>query len=129
MLHHMSFSVSDLARSSKFYDAVFGALGYERVWRATDAIGYGISEDQDQFAIKKLNNDPLQIPITGFHVAFTAFSQEAVTKFYAAALKNGGKDNGPPGLRPDYGPRYFAAFVIDPDGYRIEAVHIPEAKK
>jgi len=61
-------------------------------------------------------------PGEGFHLAFTASDRAAVDAFHAAALRHGGADNGPPGLRPHYGPGYYAAFVIDPDGYRIEAV-------
>ncbi len=123
MVHHMSISVGDLQRSSKFYDAIFGILGFERVWRATDAVGYGFGE-QDQFAIKMISKDAVRIPIAGFHIAFSARSREEVAKFHVTALKNGGTDNGRPGPRPDYGPNYYAAYVVDPDGYRIEAVFI-----
>src|SRR5262249_40749736 len=62
------------------------------------------------------------VPGTGFHLAFAASTRAQVDQFHAAALQHGGKDNGPPGLRPEYEPNYYAAFVIDPDGYRIEAV-------
>jgi catechol 2,3-dioxygenase-like lactoylglutathione lyase family enzyme len=62
------------------------------------------------------------VPGEGFHVAFSASSREAVAAFYRAALEHGGKDNGGSGLHPEYGRHYYAAFVFDPDGYRIEAV-------
>ena len=60
---------------------------------------------------------------SGLHFCFAAPSRDSVHAFHAAARPNGGTDNGPPGLRPDYGPNYYAAFIIDPDGYRIEAYH------
>lgn len=121
MLHHVSFAVRNLARSAIFYDAAFQALDYVRVWTAEDAIGYGAGGEGDKFAIKAR---PEQVcsPSPGFHLAFTAGSREAVDAFFAAAIAHGGRDDGAPGLRPHYGPRYYAAFVIDPDGYRIEAV-------
>ena len=62
------------------------------------------------------------VPGPGFHVAFAAPNREAVAEFHRAALANGARDNGPPGLRPHYGPDYYAAFVFDPDGYWVEAV-------
>lgn len=121
MLHHLSIAVSDLDRSSAFYDAVLAALGYLRVWTQADAVGYGIRGNDDLFAIKHSPVE-LKVPGTGFHLAFAAHSRAAVEDFHRAALKYGGEDNGEPGLRPAYGHHYFAAFVFDPDGYRIEAV-------
>jgi len=122
MLHHLSFAVADLTRSSVFYDATLSTLGYVRVWSDETAIGYGPIGGGDKFAIKFRPKD-IVIPGEGFHVAFTAPSREAVAAFYQAALKHGGKDNGGSGLHPEYGEDYFAAFVFDPDGYRIEAVY------
>ncbi|HSY17398.1 MAG TPA: VOC family protein [Candidatus Acidoferrales bacterium] len=121
MLHHLSFAVADLARSAAFYDATLLTLGYVRVWADDTAIGYGNPGGGDKFAIK-LRSSGVIVPGEGFHVAFTAPSREAVTRFYEAALSHGGKDNGGSGLHPEYGSHYFAAFVFDPDGYRIEAV-------
>jgi catechol 2,3-dioxygenase-like lactoylglutathione lyase family enzyme len=120
MLHHLSFAVADLGRSAAFYDAVLPPLGYVRVWADDTAIGYGCAGGDDQFAIKLRAG--VQAPSDGFHAAFAVASREAVTVFHRAALECGGKDNGGSGLHPEYGPDYFAAFVIDPDGYRIEAV-------
>jgi catechol 2,3-dioxygenase-like lactoylglutathione lyase family enzyme len=122
MLHHLSFAVLDLQRAATFYDAALGALGYVRVWSAADAVGYGLEEGEDKFAIKAAKE--VQAPSPGFHLAFEAGSRKAVDDFYRAALEHGGSDNGAPGLRPQYGPSYYAAFVRDPDGYRIEAVFI-----
>lgn len=126
MLHHLSFAVSDLSRAATFYDAAFSPLGYTRVWSDDTAIGYGQEAGQDKFALK-LRPGHAPPPGDGFHVAFAAPSREAVVEFYHAALRLGGLDHGPPGLCSEYGPGYFAAFVIDPDGYRIEAVIIDGA--
>jgi catechol 2,3-dioxygenase-like lactoylglutathione lyase family enzyme len=121
MLHHLSFAVADLARSAAFYDAALSPLGYVRVWADETAVGYGSEGGGDKFAIK-LRSGGVTAPGPGFHVAFAAPSREAVTLFYRAALLHGGHDNGAPGLCPEYGEHYYAAFVIDPDAYRIEAV-------
>ena len=121
MLHHLSFAVADLARSAAFYDAVLAALGYRRVWSGEREIGYGARDGEDQFAIK-LRSGTVAPPGAGFHLAFAAPSRAAVDAFHAAALRCGGRDDGAPGLRRQYGPSYYAAFVIDPDGYRVEAV-------
>ncbi len=120
MLHHLSFGVADLQRSATFYDAVLSALGFVRVWTDRDAVGYGVPGGGDQFAIKR--RERCVAPGPGFHLALAAPTREAVAAFHQAALQHGGGDNGAPGLRPAYGPGYFAAFVVDPDGYRIEAV-------
>jgi len=121
MLHHASIPVSDLALSGVFYDAALAALGYVRVWEDEKAIGYGPAGGGDKFAIK-LKSGGLTVPGEGFHIAFAAPSREAVEAFFKAALAHGGKDNGGAGLHPEYGENYCAAFVFDPDGYRIEAV-------
>ncbi|AKJ29060.1 VOC family protein [Caldimonas brevitalea] len=121
MLHHLSFGVHELSRSMHFYDAVLSSLGYVRVWADDEAAGYGRQGGEDLFAIK-LRAGEARAPGAGFHLAFAAPSREAVRHFHQAALLNGGMDNGPPGLRADYGPDYYAAFVIDPDGHWIEAV-------
>ncbi len=127
MLHHISFGVADIERSVAFYDAAFKPLGYVRVWEdlapgdPDQAVGYGLPGGGDKFTIK-LRGENAHCPGPGFHLAFAAPSRGAVTLFHRAALDHGGKDNGAPGLRPHYGPDYFAAFVIDPDGHRVEAV-------
>ena len=121
MLHHLSFGVADLARSAAFYDAALAPLGYVRVWSNDTAIGYGLPGGGDKFAIK-LRGADAAAPGPGFHLAFAAPSREAVAAFHRAALASGGRDQGSPGLRPHYGPDYYAAFVFDPDGYWIEAV-------
>ena len=121
MLHHLSIAVCDLDRSSAFYDAALSSLGYVRVWTQGNAIGYGVPGGEDRFAIKHRGHE-VAVPGDGFHIAFSAPSRAAVGNFHDAALARGGKNDGSPGLRPAYGEHYFAAFVFDPDGYRIEAV-------
>lgn len=103
-----------------FYDAVPTPLGYVRVFTGPEAAGYGYA-GQDDILLLNLR-DGVNVPGEGFHLAFAATAPEHVARFHAAALKHGGRCNGPPGLRPNYGDHYYAAFVIDPDGYRIEAV-------
>ncbi len=121
MLDHLSLSVSDLGRSAAFYDAVLAPLGFVRVWSFPDAVGYGSPGGGDRLALKA--RQPVVVPPgPGFHIALTARDEVAVDGLHAAALRAGGTDNGAPGLRPRYGPGYYAAFVLDPDGYPLEAV-------
>ncbi|MGA6538674.1 VOC family protein [Stenotrophomonas sp. NPDC101269] len=121
MLHHLSLGVRDLPRAGRFYDATLGALGYRRVFDGPESIGYGLVDDQD---LLLLNLTPdAGPPGDGFHLAFAAPSEPAVQAFHAAGMAAGGTDNGGPGLRPDYGDTYYAAFLVDPDGHRVEAVH------
>jgi catechol 2,3-dioxygenase-like lactoylglutathione lyase family enzyme len=128
MLHHISFGVSNIERSAAFYDAALAPLGYARVWedirpgQADQAIGYGIPGGGDKLAIKFCPKGQ-RPPGPGFHLAFASASRLAVIDFYEAAIAHGGVDNGRPDLRPHYGPNYFAAFVVDPDGHHIEAVY------
>ncbi|OAX57026.1 VOC family protein [Xanthomonas graminis] len=127
MLHHVSLGVADIERAARFYDAVLGALGYVRVWDDLSpgdddqAVGYGLPGGGDKLAIK-LRGAGAHAPGPGFHLAFAASSRDAVAAFHEAALQHGGESNGAAGLRPDYGPDYYAAFVVDPDGHHIEAV-------
>jgi len=127
MLHHLSLGVMDIERSVAFYDAALAALGYVRVWsdlrpgEPNQAAGYGVPGGGDALALKH-RPDGQRPPGPGFHVAFAASDREAVDEFHRAALQHGGLDNGAPGLRAHYGPHYYAAFVIDPDGHAIEAV-------
>jgi catechol 2,3-dioxygenase-like lactoylglutathione lyase family enzyme len=120
MLHHISLGVRDLALAGAFYDAVLGALGFRRVFEDATAIGYGLVDNKDILCLK-LRSDAAP-PGAGFHLAFTAPSRAAIQAAHATALRVGGQDNGPPGPRPHYGPNYYAAFLIDPDGHRIEVV-------
>lgn len=127
MLDHISLGVTSIARAVEFYDAALRPLGYVRAWsdlrpgEQGQAVGYGLPGGEDELALKQVARaGPATTP--GFHVAFEAPSRQAVAAFHGAALLAGGTDDGPPGLREHYGPNYFAAFVIDPEGHRLEAV-------
>lgn len=117
MLHHVGFEVTDLARSAAFYDALFHPLGGRRVFDGPGAIGYGV-DAPELFIVARGRR-----PGPGFgHVALSARGRPAVDAAHAAALAAGGTDDGPPGPRPHYGPAYYAAYVRDPDGLRVEIV-------
>lgn len=120
LFHHMSIGVRDLAAAAHFYDAALSALGLRRVVEDDEVIGYGVVDDEDLLCLKQ--RDTAQAPGAGTHVAFAASTRAAVDAFHAAGLAAGGRDNGAPGLRPDYGDTYYAAFLIDPDGWPVEAV-------
>ncbi len=120
MLHHLSIAVSDLDRAAAFYDAVLKPLGYAQVFADDEAVGYGYEGGDDKLCLKLAKN--VMVPGEGFHLAFTATKPIQVHEFHAAALRHGGRCNGAPGPRPEYGDSYYAAFVLDPEGYRIEAV-------
>jgi catechol 2,3-dioxygenase-like lactoylglutathione lyase family enzyme len=119
MLDHVSIGVRDLAAARRFYDATLGALGYECLSPGADALGYG--RESAAFWVCAVPRAVPADPEHGLHFAFVAPSRASVDAFHAAALASGGGDNGAPGLRPDYGADYYAAFVTDPDGYRLEA--------
>jgi catechol 2,3-dioxygenase-like lactoylglutathione lyase family enzyme len=121
MLGHLSFGVRDLERAGRFYDSALSPIGFVRVWTEVDGIGYGLPGQGDKFAI--FSRSGATAPGEGFHLAFDAPDRHAVDAFHLAATAAGGTDNGKPGLRPHFGETYYAAFVIDPDGYRLEAVH------
>lgn len=122
MFDHLSLGVTDLDQAAAFYDACLEPLGYVRLFTTPRAVGYGPPGfvGEAPFAIVKS-----EAPVAtqqGLHLAFRAPHRDAVALFHSAALKCGGTDGGPPGIREHYDPGYFAAFVRDPDGHRIEAV-------
>lgn len=127
MIDHVGFAVSDFARSRTFYVQALAPLGFAPVMDVTreqsghyEGTGFG-PPGRPQFWIGNGER------VGATHVAFTAASRAAVDAFHAAALAAGGRDNGAPGLRPHYHPDYYGAFVLDPDGYNVEAVcHAPE---
>jgi catechol 2,3-dioxygenase-like lactoylglutathione lyase family enzyme len=119
MLDHISIGVRDVPAATRFYRAALAPLGY--TCRA-EGDGYaGFGADQPAFWLNGTEHPVPADARSGLHVCFQAPNQAAVRAFHAAALAEGGTDNGQPGLRADYGPGYYAAFAIDPDGYRIEA--------
>ncbi|MEW6454208.1 MAG: VOC family protein [Pseudomonadota bacterium] len=120
MIDHISIGVRDLAASAKFYDAALVPLGYVRMIVRETTIGYG-----KQYPDFWLNERRAMAPVdpdTGTHVCMRASSPEAVKAFYDSAMSAGATSDGPPGQRPEYTDGYFAAFVRDPDGNKIEAV-------
>lgn len=121
MLGHVSLGVRDLTKAALFYDAVLTALGYVRLWTGEGGLGYGSAGSGEKLNIfERAGAAP---PGEGFHLAFEASDRAAVDRFHAAALTHGGTDAGAPGLRPHYGAHYYAAFVVDPEGHRLEAVY------
>jgi catechol 2,3-dioxygenase-like lactoylglutathione lyase family enzyme len=119
MFDHISIGVRDLARTKRFYDAALKPLGYTCTSESETSLGYGAKATS-------LWISPTKSPVpadtaSGLHFCFAAPNKKAVDAFHQAALAAGGKDNGKPGVRPDYSATYYAGFVIDPDGYRLEA--------
>ncbi len=128
MIDHITIGVVDFERSTRFYDQTLAPLGVRRLFDVppehsdgVNVTGYG--DDRPWFWLAE------ERATTGLmHIAFQAGTAADVDAFYAAALRAGGTDNGPPGLRPHYHDTYYAAFVLDPDGHNIEAVcHTPDA--
>ncbi len=114
---HIGFEVADLARSARFYDALFFPLGCRRQFEGPGAVAYGRIDPR--FWI--VHRTRMAAPGYG-HVALEAVGKAAVEAAYRAGLDAGGRDDGPPGPRRQYGPRYYAAYLLDPDGYRVEIV-------
>jgi catechol 2,3-dioxygenase-like lactoylglutathione lyase family enzyme len=121
MFDHISIGVADIARAKAFYDAALEPLGYRCLSQRTTMLGYG--RDAVALWIERVERPVVPDIKSGLHFCFAAPSRPAVDAFHAAALWAGGRDNGVPGLRAEYDPAYYAAFVVDPDGYRIEAYH------
>jgi catechol 2,3-dioxygenase-like lactoylglutathione lyase family enzyme len=119
MIDHISIGVRDIARTKRFYDAALKALGYSCLSEGQGSLGYG-----KEAVMLWISSTDRPVPAdlnSGLHFCFAAPTRHSIDAFHTAALSSGGRDNGPPGLRADYGPNYYAAFVIDPDGYRLEA--------
>jgi catechol 2,3-dioxygenase-like lactoylglutathione lyase family enzyme len=119
MLDHVSLGVRDVDAARRFYSASLKPLGYRLLHDGSTSLGYG-----DGHAALWVLAAERPVPPdekSGLHLCFTAPSRAAVDAFHQAALKAGGTDNGGPGLRADYGAGYYAAFIVDPDGYRLEA--------
>jgi catechol 2,3-dioxygenase-like lactoylglutathione lyase family enzyme len=117
MYDHLGLHVKDLKASIRFYEAALGALGH--VLCSQDATGAGLGPKGEP-GLWLYADGGTKKP--GAHVAFRAKNRAAVDKFHEAGVKAGGKDNGKPGLRADYSPTYYAAFLTDPDGNNVEAV-------
>jgi catechol 2,3-dioxygenase-like lactoylglutathione lyase family enzyme len=119
MLNHVSIGVRDLARTKIFYNAALTPLGYRLIDDDPGMLGYGA--DAVELWITPVDRPVAPDMNSGLHFCFTAPTQQSVRDFHAAALRAGGQDNGAPGRRAEYSGDYYAGFVIDPDGYRLEA--------
>jgi catechol 2,3-dioxygenase-like lactoylglutathione lyase family enzyme len=124
MFDHISIGVHDIARSKRFYDAALKPLGYECKFSDAGSVGYG-NDAGIGLWVGAADHPVPPDDKSNLHFCFVAPTRKSVDQFHAAALSQGGRDNGAPGLR-DYSPNYYAAFVIDPDGYRLE-VHCEKA--
>jgi catechol 2,3-dioxygenase-like lactoylglutathione lyase family enzyme len=121
MIDHISIGVRHLARATRFYESVLGAIGHAKLEERSATVGFG-----KKYSEFWLNPRPSMVPLTpdsGAHACLRVRSTDLVDAFHTAALANGGQSDGKPGLRPHDGQgRYYAAFIRDPDGNRIEAV-------
>jgi len=117
MFDHIGLRVKDLDASVRFYTAALGPLGYEAAAQDESSVAFGAKGTYTLwlYADAKLAHSLV-------HLAFTAPNHAAVDAFYRAGLKARGRDNGPPGVRKDYNPSYYAAFLLDPDGNNVEAM-------
>ncbi len=120
MLHHVSLGTADLDRARAFYDPVMNALGLRRTLDVPEAVGYGAGITV--FSLNLPSDGKAATSGNGTHIAFEVEARSAVDAFFEIALANGGTSDGQPGLRPEYDPNYYAAFVRDPDGNKIEAL-------
>jgi catechol 2,3-dioxygenase-like lactoylglutathione lyase family enzyme len=117
MVDHVGFEVSDLERSARFYDALFFSIGVRRMFESEAAVAYGINAPQLWIVVRG------RAPAPGYgHIALRAAGRAAVEAAYRAGLAAGGTNDGPPGHRPQYGRRYYSAYLLDPDGLRVEVV-------
>jgi catechol 2,3-dioxygenase-like lactoylglutathione lyase family enzyme len=123
MIDHVSVGVSDIERAGRFYELALAPLGLARLVTRPKTVGFGKS--YPEFWINFRADMSVVAPESGVHICLRAKSAADVDAFHAAALNAGGRSDGAPGLRPHDRVRYYAAFVIDPDGNRIEAVTFP----
>jgi catechol 2,3-dioxygenase-like lactoylglutathione lyase family enzyme len=119
MFSHVSVGVKDLTKSRRFYNAAFEPLGYKCLFESAEYLGYGTTTPE--FWVLAVKHPVPADDESGLHFCFDAASRADVNAFHQAAIAAGRRDNGQPGVRKDYGDDYYAAFVIDPDGYRLEA--------
>ena len=123
MLDHISIPVTNLEKAAAFYDSVLGTLGMNRLKQRPGAIGYGPgSRRAPVFWLLSRQESGSAVPGIGLHISFSASNRAMVDLFHTIALQHGGTDAGPPGERPEYTMPFYGAFVLDLDGYKIEAV-------
>jgi catechol 2,3-dioxygenase-like lactoylglutathione lyase family enzyme len=121
MYSHTTLGTNDRARAEKFYDAVMAVLGHPVLFKAPKFIAYGTPTGEKLFIVPPFDGKEARAG-NGVHVAFKVDSRARVDAFHAAAMANGGTDEGKPGPRPHYHPNYYGAYVRDPDGNKIQAV-------
>lgn len=121
MFSHISVGTSDFERARRFYEPVMATLGLTQPFQMPGAIAFGAETGPKLFILAPYDGGP-PTPGNGTMAAFLAPSRAAVEAFHAAALANGGSDEGAPGLRPRYHANYYAAYVRDPDGNKLQAV-------
>ncbi len=123
MIDHTSIAVSDFTKALHFYDATLGELGYTRlmIFEDSQTAGYGANNKPAFWISTQGNSEEFIGKARGVHIAFLAPNVETINNWYQRCLKLGGVDNGAPGPRKEYHPGYYGAFIIDPDGWRIEA--------
>ena len=119
ILSHVSLGTNDFERATAFYDAVLATLGCRRIMEHPGAVAYG-KQFPEFWVQTPFDGKPANVG-NGVHFAFIAASKDAVDAFHATGLKEGAKDDGAPGNRPDYGEPYYGCFLRDPDGHKIEA--------
>lgn len=122
MIYYVTVGTNDLSRSVRFYDAVLGALGHTKQFEDHGFAGYGPNPEQPQVFLGQPYDKQAASVGNGMMVAFEASSRAQVRDFHAAALANGGSDEGEPGLREHYAPDFYAAYVRDPEGNKLAAV-------
>ena len=121
MYSHTTVGTNDRVRAERFYDAVMTALGHPVLFKTPKFIAYGTPTGEKLFVVPPFDGKEARAG-NGVHVAFKVESRAKVDAFYDAAMKNGGSDEGKPGLRPHYHPSYYGAYVRDPDGNKLQAV-------
>jgi catechol 2,3-dioxygenase-like lactoylglutathione lyase family enzyme len=119
MLDHVSIGVRDLPKARRFYDAALKPLGYVCLSKSDTMLGYG--RERVALWIGVVKPPVVADEASGLHFCLSAPTRKSVDAFHAAALESGGRDNGKPGVRKEYDANYYAAFAVDPDGYRLEA--------
>lgn len=122
MIDHLGIVVSNFAKSKAFYQKALEPLGYKILDQFENTVGFGTEDKADFWISEETDTKP-----TPLHFAFRGENRDIVKAFHKAGVAAGGKNNGEPGLRPQYHPNYYGAFVLDPDGNNVEAVcHYPD---
>jgi catechol 2,3-dioxygenase-like lactoylglutathione lyase family enzyme len=127
LIDHISIGVRDLETMTRFYESVLSLLGYTKLQVQPGTVGFG--KRYSEFWLNHRPDRAIAEHDSGLHIALRAASTQAVDEFYQAALQAGGSSDGAPGFRPEYREGYYAAFIRDPEGNRIEAVTFLSVKQ